>query len=406
LQSVRHEVTILKHRQPWGLFVLNTTKISIDRIDPSRSTRLYKASVSINKTQSPASRSTSSFVWKTRKMSRCRRMLSRLLHISWKKVPKYSAILCLDERILQKIYQHLSLVDQVCLSLSCKELFGLFGTIAKHKDLEFPRLLRIRNPTLCVNSKDVPRNQLLLRLENRRWAYCAQCLKLHPRKEFTRHSLRQLALERSCTYYAGIADLCPCISLTIRGRDQLVKILKSPASQPKTKYGLFEYDFDDGGQPSLGHSCLFSNRSGYVVRVGLVVFIKETGQLCVAARHTISFYISDAYLTAEPSFACPHQDLLSLIPQNQTARDLHMCLVLISSKPHQDLLSLVPVNLVSKACPRCQTLIAKYPLSEDVNQAVFWVVRNLGRCEWPADCPWLDQCRLTGAWFSHNEKYW
>jgi hypothetical protein len=137
LQSVRHEVTILKHRQPWGLFVLNTTKISIDRIDSSRSTRLYMASVSINKTQSPASRSTSSFVWKTRKMSRCRKMLSRLLHISWKKVPKYSAILCLEEHILQKIYQHLSLVDQVCLSLSCKELFGLFGTIAKHKDLEF-----------------------------------------------------------------------------------------------------------------------------------------------------------------------------------------------------------------------------------------------------------------------------
>jgi hypothetical protein len=174
----------------------------------------------------------------------------------------------------------------------------------------------------------------------------------------------------------------------------------------QNKYGPFEYDFDYGGQPSLGHSCLFSTRSGYVVRVGLVVFIKETGQLCVAARHTISFYFSGAYFTAEPSFACPHQDLLSLIPQNQTARDLHMCLVLISSKPHQDLLFLVPVNLVSKACPRCQTLIAKYPLSEDVNQAVIWVVRNLGRYEWPADCPWLDQCRLTGAWFSHNEKYW
>jgi hypothetical protein len=217
------------------------------------------------------------------KMSRCRKMLIRLLR-SWKKVPKYSAILCLDERILQKIYQHLSLVDQVCLSLSCKELFGLFGTIAKHNDLEFPRLLSIRNPILCVNSKDVPRNQLLLRLESRCWAYCAQCLKLHPRKEFTRHSLRRSALERSCTYYAGIAGLCPCISLTIRGRDQLIKILKSPASQPKTKYGPFEYDFDDGGQPSLGHSCLFSTRSGYVVRVGQVVFIKETGQLRVAAR--------------------------------------------------------------------------------------------------------------------------
>jgi hypothetical protein len=51
-------------------------------------------------------------------------------------------------------------------------------------------------------------------------------------------------------------------------------------------------------------------------------------------------------------------------------------------------------------------LIAKDPLSEDKNRADFWVVRNLGRCEWPADRPWLDQCRLTGGWFSQNEEYW
>lgn len=333
-------------------------------------------------------------------------MLLGLLHIFWKKVPKYSAILCLDERILKKIYQHLSLVDQVCLSLSCKELFGLFGTIVKHKDLEFPRLLRIRNPILCVNSQDVLRNQLLLRLENRRWAYCAKCLKLHPRKEFTGHLLRQSALERYCTYYAGIADLCPCISLTIRGRDQLVKILKPPAKPAKTKYGPFEYDLDDRGLPSLGHACLFSTGSGYDVRVALVLCIKETGQLCAAARHTISFSSSDAHLTAEPTFACPHQDLLSLVPRNQATEDLHMYRTLISSKPHQDLLSLVPGELVSKACPMCPTLITKYALPENMNQAVFWVVRNLGSCEWPADRPWFDQCRLTGAWFSHNEKYW
>lgn len=321
------------------------------------------------------------------------KMLFRLLHIFWKKVPKYSAILCLEERILQKIYQHLSLVDQVCLSLSCKELFGLFGTTVKHKDLEFPRLLRIRNPALCANRQDVLRNQLLLRLENRRWAYCAKCLKLHPRKEFTRHLLRQSALERSCTYYAGIADLCPCISLTIRGRDQLVKILKSPATLAKTKYGLFEYDIDDAGLPSLGHACIFRTRSGYNVRVALVLFIKETGQLCLAARHTISFSSSDAHLTAEPTFACPHGDLLSLF----AAKDLPLYQTLISSKHHQTILSLVPGCLVSKACPICPTLITEYASSEDTNQAVFWVVRNLGSCEWPADRPWRNQCRLTGA---------
>jgi hypothetical protein len=330
----------------------------------------------------------------------------RLLHPFWNEVPKYSAILCLDECILHKIYQQLSLVDQVCLSLSCKELFGLFGTILKHKEFEFPRLLRIRNPILCVNSQDVLRNQLLLRLENRRWAYCAKCLKLHPRKEFTRHLLRQSALERSCTHYAGIADLCPCISLTIRNRDHLVKILKPPAKPAKTKYGPFEYDLDHRGQPRLGHACVYSTKSGYVVRVALVLHLKETVQLCAVARHTILFSFSDAHLAAEPTFACPHQELLSLVPRDRAVQDPHLYQTLSSSKPHRDLLPLVLGKLVSKACPRCPTLITKDDLSEDKNLAVFWVARNLGSCKWPADRPWFDQCRLTGVLFSHNEIYW
>jgi hypothetical protein len=349
------------------------------------------------KTQSPPDDS---------KMSRRWKMLLRLLHISWKKLPEYPAILCLDERILQKIYQHLSLVDQVCLSLSCKELFGLCGTIVKHKDLEFPRLLRIRNPILCVNSRNVPRNQLLLRLENRRWAYCAKCLKLHPRKEFTRYSLRQSALERSCTDYAGIADLCPCISLTIRGRDQLVKILKSPA-KPKTQYGPFKYDVGNAGTPILGHFCSYSTRSGYVVRVALVLCIKEPRQLCVVAQHRISFYSSDAHLTAEPTFACPHQDLLSLVPGNHVAKDIHISLPLTYSESHHQILLSLVAEPISRACPLCPTLITKDTLPEDTkNQASFWVFRSLGTCGWPADRPWLDQCRLTGEWFSLNEAYW
>ena len=339
-------------------------------------------------------------------MSRFRKMLLRLAHTFWKKGPRYSAMPFLEECILDEIYQHLSLVDQVCLSLSCKELFGLFGMVVQHKDLEFPRLLRMRNPILCVNSKDVPRNQLLLRLENRLWAYCANCLKLHPRKEFTRHSLRQSALERSCTYYAGIADLCPCISLTSRGRDQLVKILRSPLKPRKTKHGPFEYDFDDRGAPRLKHVCLFTIGSGYSAQVNLILLIIGTGKLCVVARHTLRFFSSDAHLIAGPTFACPHQDLLSLVPENQGAKDFNIYQTLSSTKTHQDLLSFVPGKLVSKACPMCQTLITKQALSEDINQADFWVVRNLGCCEWPADCSWLYQCRLTGAWFSHNEKYW
>lgn len=77
-------------------------------------------------------------------MSEFRKLLLRLLHIAPQKVPQYFAIPSLDKPILKMICQHLLLVDQVCLSLSFKDLLGLFGVIVKHEDLEFSRLLRIK----------------------------------------------------------------------------------------------------------------------------------------------------------------------------------------------------------------------------------------------------------------------
>ena len=327
-------------------------------------------------------------------MSRYRKMLHGLPHTFWKKVTKYSAMLCLDQCILQKIYQHLSLVDRVCLSLSCKKLFGLFGMIVKHKGLEFPLLSRIRYPSLRVKIQDVLRNQLLLRLENHRWAYCARCFKLHPRKEFTRNLLRQSALKRSCAPYAGIVDLCPCISPTIRGRDQLIKTLNSPAKPLRRMKFPLQYTVTKKGRPGLAHACLTRSRSGYDMRVDLFCYKKANGHLCVLTQHTIKFSYSDAHLTARPALACPHRNLLSLVPKSQAAEDPDMNRL---SKHHQVPMSAVPRKLGLRACPMCETVIVSCDMSEDRSQAVFWLFRNLGRCEGPADRTWFDHCRLRLA---------
>lgn len=50
-------------------------------------------------------------------------------------VGKGPTILSLQESVLFNIYQHLPLVDKACLSLSCKRLFDLFGTILKRRNL-------------------------------------------------------------------------------------------------------------------------------------------------------------------------------------------------------------------------------------------------------------------------------
>ncbi|CAG8299611.1 unnamed protein product [Penicillium salamii] len=275
-------------------------------------------------------------------MSRLKSSPFKLLRTPWEKLPEYPVILLLRERTLQKIFQYLSIPDQVCLSLTCKELFGLFGTKIKHKTLEFPRLLRMRNPLLCVNTEFLSRNELLLRLENRRWAYCANWLKLHPRKEFSRHSLRGPSLEY-CTWL------------------------------------------------------------GYDMWIVLELSLTDTGRLCVLARHTIRMQAPKDHLhVAEPCFACPHQDLSTLLRDDIEAHRANS--YLLWSVPYKTLLSLAPEKEVLKVCPRCPTLITKYSISADM--AGFWVIRDLGSCKRRTSRSWFDQSRLTGVNFWRNEIYW
>ncbi|KAJ5361623.1 hypothetical protein N7541_002467, partial [Penicillium brevicompactum] len=78
----------------------------------------------------------------------------------------------------------------------------------------------------------------------------------------------------------------------------------------------------------------------------------------------------------------------------------------VLSKSHQDLLSRVPGKKALRACSMCQTVITEDQLSEDPDQARFWVIRNLGSCKWPPSRSWFDQCRFTGVNFWKSHSYW
>lgn len=291
-------------------------------------------------------------------------------------------ILSLQDRALHKIYKYLPPVDKACLSLSCKRFFGLFGTILKEKVFQFPRLLDLRIPILCVNSSKVPRNQLLLRLENHEWAYCGRCLKLHPRKEFHEKLLAEPALKRFCAGYAGIIDLCPCATLTFRDMEHLATLLKSPTTPHQTKIGPFTFNRSAGFQsrPHLSHCCSLPTTSDYKAQFKIHISIDSSDNVDVTARYTISFSSSYAHLQAEPIFHCPHRGLTCLMNQKDA----------------------------TQVCPGCRTISvrSRAPESEGPNAFVFDVTRFLGRCKWPPNFRWLDNCRLTGPEFSQNQLYW
>ncbi|CAG8947593.1 unnamed protein product [Penicillium salamii] len=290
---------------------------------------------------------------------------------SWTKVPLLSSlvswiarknfILSLPDTVLVKIHEELPVIDAVCLVLTCKRLSNLFPATLKEKDFEFPRLLKLHNPLLCLNYGDITRNQLLLRLENRRWLYCGQCLRLHPKEVFDRENRYWApSLIRSCSRYAGIVDICPCAAWTIGDRDRAVKLLKS-TSPSGTQFGPFV--FQSESRPSLEHTRYLGSNEKYDADVAISIYIDDSNRLLVQAKYVLS--LANISIPIEPLFSCPH---FSLSGSSITC----------------------PVS----DCPSCLATISKETITENnKTKVLFEVTRNLGSCDSTDDSCWLRNCR-------------
>lgn len=157
------------------------------------------------------------------------------------RVPKTESttIYCLDDSLLTPIYQYLPLVDQVCMALSCKRFLSCYKVVAKDSSMLPPQPTENHLPLSYVNSQDKLRVRLLVRLENLQWAYCAECLSLKSRKLFTPDALNASALERHCSRYDGVIQLCPCLHLTRRDRNNVRLLLRSPVTpRGEFRYGI------------------------------------------------------------------------------------------------------------------------------------------------------------------------
>lgn len=292
---------------------------------------------------------------------------------------KQTTLTSLEDDLLERISEYLQLVDQVCLSLISTRFFDLFGAISKHPYLTFPKLLCLRNPILCVNSEDVLRNQLLLRLEDEKWVYCGDCLNLHPRQEFDQATLGESSLERRCKPDAGIVDLCPCVALTTRDRDKVINILKSGSPPHDMKYGSFI--FGPAGQPSLFHTCSTCFGPGGSIKIVMRLHLQSSGCLFAQSDYTISDPSHQSRHPAGPIFACPHKDILSLAHSNTRFA----------------------------LCSECGTFISK--VSEAKTTLVVQVRRPLEGYGYITEsirskASWRNNCRLNRSHFVKNREYW
>lgn len=300
------------------------------------------------------------------------------------KLPNEPSIFVLHADVLFITYDYLPLVDKASFALSCKRFYSLFGNVSKEQAFEFPRLLKIKVPQLCVNKAEVVRNQLLIRLEDARWAFCGGCLKLHPRREFPQVSLAKPSIHRNCGFNNGIVDLCACISLTFRDRDRLIKALRSPTGELGMQKPL-TMRVTEHGKAFLEHSCsvdtYIDGRLAVKTSIEMEFSISDLGFLWVETVY-VSHYRTQRRIEklAEPIFVCPHRDLFTF---DGLIRSMDTC-------PHCN----SSLYWCLSGAPK-----VKQPITVNVR-------KRLGYPDWREDRIWSKNCRFMTFNFSHYNHYW
>lgn len=142
----------------------------------------------------------------------------------------------MPREILDIIFALLSVPDRICFSLTCKHVFScLQSCLAAQKTQRSLLLPREERTMLCPRPKELPRNQLLLRLENERWIFCNDCWILHPRTPWWSMALLKpycpechLLQEQPCSELSsGEVDICPYLSITARDSVRLLETCKA-----------------------------------------------------------------------------------------------------------------------------------------------------------------------------------
>ena len=276
--------------------------------------------------------------------------------------------------LLLKVFSYLALPSQVCLAMSCKGLYQLFGSVLQTDDLCFPRLSS-RMSRYIQTKEHHSWMTLLIQLENCCWACCAYCQKLHPHKEFMSFYLPMHPQWRGCNPWARVVDLCPCIALILWDRKHIMKYLMGKASDKKTinvvNRGVWKSSHNDKGKLCISHEC----RAYSMAKVDMMLSLSDDSQLVVSTQYELP----STALRMESIYICHHSNLhqcisgASYLSLGYTWNCVYCC----------------HTHLVNLTNPRTPELI------------VAAVTRHLGRGSWPtSNCheDWLQQSR---HWADH-----
>ncbi|PGH35301.1 hypothetical protein GX50_01881 [[Emmonsia] crescens] len=208
--------------------------------------------------------------------------------------PKTPPLLSLPLELFLSINGLLSLESQVCLTLTCKSLLRFNNDALAAPQFQFLPS-NVYDPEV-LNNRDnfnTERWQLLLLLENDQWQCCSTCLKLHPISQFSSWGILAGATRRVCTLgKVGIINLCPCMNLTFRDKDKLIKLLKAK--------NTLDYSYQL-------HTC-FLNFGLTDVVTKISARINEEGELFICTQYAVlarGFALGESLGCLRRVF-CPH----------------------------------------------------------------------------------------------------
>ncbi|KAI9369074.1 hypothetical protein BJX61DRAFT_180022 [Aspergillus egyptiacus] len=229
--------------------------------------------------------------------------------------PPVSPLLNLPIDILILIFPLLPLISQACLALTCKPFYHLFGSVLQHDQFAWPRLLatgasassdRDSYVRFYKSDPQVPRNELLLKLEassNGRCLYCCYCLKLHPKNRFLSCSELTEPEHRCCRYWARVVGLCACLALTFSDGIALTAWLKVgwvrgavPSRflhrRIREAFQCSSQVINDGTgqrrqQQVLSHHCSITSHADAFIRLSMRVTLDADDCLIVTTRYDV-----------------------------------------------------------------------------------------------------------------------
>ncbi|KAL4930238.1 F-box protein [Aspergillus undulatus] len=339
-------------------------------------------------------------------------LITRLLRLIRR--PSSRPRACLKElpnALLVRIFNELPLLDQVCLALTCKSFHFVLNPVFENEALRFPRLYQLKlldapsqqqfSLALLERAGGIGRNKLgrtryrlLQRLEDRRLKYCVKCMKLHRREAFAQPTYHGPMVYREyCWTEAGVVDLCPCVTLTVRDKGRIVRCLeRMKRGEGVLLTGGLEKAFvplervrgENGhgdvlplnSTPKLVHECQISDHGLISAKIKTV--------LCI--RNGISKGKGSPILVAETSYnVTTDRRVLDWRP-SEGFRDAQYNLLWAMRMSERGLL-LDDYDVFGRR------------LEGETRSDTLSVVRNLGGCDVPVDGHWARQDRLMSPSF-------